>query len=101
MNNAFCIGVSVEMVATSFEFAPQLEKIVDFTVENDPDALVFVVNGLSAAGKVDDTEAAHAQAGRALDVNAFIVRTTVHDSLAHSANLGRIDRLACAPHHSR
>ena len=94
MDNNLRVSVSIEMVATSFEFAPQLEKIVDFTVENDPDAFVFVVNRLVAAGKVDDTEPAHAQAGWALGVNAFIVRTTVNDSLAHSADLGRIDRLA-------
>ena len=51
MNNNFCVGMSIEMVAASFEFASQLGKIVDFTVKNDPDALVFVVNGLAAAGK--------------------------------------------------
>ena len=101
VKNDLGVRMGIEAVAAAFELPAQLRKVIDFTVENDPEALVFVVNGLLAARNVNDTESAHSQAGWAVRVDAFIVRTTVNDSLAHSADLGRIDRLACAPHHSR
>src|ERR1035438_4107403 len=65
------------------EFGAKLREIIDFAVIDDPRAAVFVEHRLVAAGKVDDREAPHAQAGSILDEDAFIVRAAVDDPVAH------------------
>src|SRR5262249_1140205 len=92
MHNNFGIAVGVEAVATGLEFAAQLGEIVDLAVENDPDRLVFVVDGLLATGEVDDAEAAHAEAYGATNVDALVSGVAVNDRLAHALDgLGRDD----------
>src|SRR5256885_1073681 len=45
-----------------FQLAAQFRKVVDLAVVNDPDAAVFIVNGLLAARDVNDAETSHPQA---------------------------------------
>jgi hypothetical protein len=41
------------------------------------------VDWLAPTGKIDDAEAPHAEADARRDVNAFVVRTTMADDVAH------------------
>ena len=54
MNDDFGVGMRVELVAALFKPTPQFWKIVDFAVVDDPDAFVFVVDGLVATGQVNN-----------------------------------------------
>src|SRR4029077_1084782 len=53
------VGVRIEVVSTAFQLSAKLRKVVNLSVENNPDALIFVVNRLMSAGKVDDAKPAH------------------------------------------
>ncbi|OPY67409.1 MAG: hypothetical protein A4E63_02259 [Syntrophorhabdus sp. PtaU1.Bin050] len=57
MQKHFRIGICREPVTPHFQFRPQLHIIEDFAVINDPEGLIFVVNGLISARKVKDAEA--------------------------------------------
>ena len=48
------IAVGLETMPRRFEPVFQFAKIVDFTVEDDPNRAVFVGKRLFAAGNVDD-----------------------------------------------
>ena len=101
MDNDFRISVGIELVSSCLQVSAQFGEVINFPVENDPDALVFIVNGLATAGKINNAQSAHAQADLALHVRAFVVGTAVNDSSAHAADIGRIHRLARGPHHAR
>ena len=87
MDDHFRIRVGVKLVAAAFQLRAQLEKVVDLAVEYATDAAVFVVDGLPAAGEIDDAQPAHAQAYVATGVDAFIVGSAVNNSLAHAMNV--------------
>jgi hypothetical protein len=72
----------------------QLRKVIDFSVKNDPQARVFVVNRLSPAGKVNDAQAPHPESYGALRVDALVVRTAVNNGLTHPADIVGINHLA-------
>src|SRR5205085_1985905 len=79
----------------------QLGKIVNLAVENNPNAFVFVENGLMPAGKINDAETAHAQAHAVFDENAFVIRTAMHDRLAHAMDDIRVQgTVGAALHHA-
>ena len=71
MDDHFGVGVGIEAMAGLFEFLAQLGEIVNFAVEHHPDGFVFIVDGLVAAGQVDDAEPAHAQADVVLHIECL------------------------------
>src|SRR5437870_10514948 len=83
VNDHLRVRAGVEAVATSFQCRAQLWEVVDLPIEDDPDGSVLVVDGLMSGRQVDDTQSAHAQTGTALSVDSFVVRSAVHDGLAH------------------
>src|SRR5215469_5179069 len=94
MNNHFGIAVCVKAVAAVFQSCTKLGKVIDFTVEYDPDSPILVVNWLAAHGKIDNAEPPHAQACAAHDMDPFIIRAAVHDGLTHSAYIRSIGHIA-------
>ena len=97
MDDHLRISVGIKRVPPCFEFLAQFGKIVDFTVENHPNAAVFIMDRLPPAREIDDAEPAHAQPDWAFGVDSLIVGTTVNDRLAHSPYFGRIDLLITPP----
>ena len=77
-----------------FELTPQLEVIVDFTVEHDPHSPVLVVNRLLAGRQVDNAQPPHAYADATGYVNAFVVRPAVRECLAHPSYVFNIGLVA-------
>jgi len=84
VNDGFGVAVGVEGVAQFFQLLAQLEIVVDLAVEDDPRAAVLVVNRLRSAFEIDDREAAHSEADRAVDVKAVVVGTAMPDRVAHA-----------------
>jgi hypothetical protein len=58
MNDYLGIGTRPKDMAMTFELAPQLLKIVDFTIEYHPDGAVGMPHGLVSARKIDDGKSA-------------------------------------------
>ena len=98
MKDAFGIGFRREAMAAAFEVGTKLGKIVDFAVEDDPGAAVFVKDGLVAGGEIDDGKPAHAEARAIGYVDAFIVRAAMPDCVAHVAHesFGNVALARCA-----
>jgi hypothetical protein len=61
VHDDFGVAAGVEDVAERLQFGDQFLIVVDFAVEDDANALVFVVQRLLAGGQVDDREAAMAE----------------------------------------
>src|SRR6266498_2952214 len=55
------VGFASERVATSFQINPQAAIVVDFSVENDGDSLVFIENRLLSGNQINYGEASHSQ----------------------------------------
>src|SRR5712691_7689542 len=83
VNDHLSVSAGVEAVATSFQRRAQLWEVVDLPIEDDPNSSVLVVDGLMPRRQIDDTQPAHAQRGTPLSVDSFVVRSAVHDGLAH------------------
>jgi hypothetical protein len=56
VQNGFGIGVRYETVPALFEFAPQFEMIVDFSVEDNSGVAILGENGLVPSVQVNDFE---------------------------------------------
>ena len=54
VDDDLCVAAGVEGVTEGLEFWDEFLVVVDFSVEDDTDALVFVVERLLAGGQVDD-----------------------------------------------
>jgi hypothetical protein len=70
-------------VALCFEIGAQVGVVVDLTVVNDPNVLVFVGKGLVAGLDVDDAQSPHRQANILFDKIALVVGTAMQDSAIH------------------
>ena len=86
MNDHFRISVGVEAMAICLESPSQLGKVVDLSIQYNPDGAIFVMDRLAARRQVDDAQSAHTQPNAPADVNAFIIRSAVHNGLAHVMN---------------
>ncbi|SRR6266446_1445719 len=85
MDNDFGVAARAEFMALRLQFVPQRLKIVNLAVEDDPNALVFVADGLVTTGHVNDRKPPHAQPDAAAAVLSEIIRTTVGDDPAHGS----------------
>ena len=89
MNNNLGIATGIETVTTGLQSPPQLWKIVNFAIENHPDALVLVVYRLVAPGHIDDAQPPHPQPYAIAHIEPFVVRTPMHYGVAHQPNASR------------
>jgi hypothetical protein len=77
-------------MAARDELLAQGEMVVDLAVEHDPQRAVFVRNRLMPARDIDNAEPAHADARRAVGIEAFVVGPAMGDDAAHFAQSGRV-----------
>ena len=73
-------------MAAPNQIRAQFLKVINLAVVDDPSRLIFVEERLMTARQVDDAEAAHAQTGAILDEDAFVVRPTMNDHVAHATD---------------
>src|ERR1700694_2577209 len=81
MDDSLGITLSAIAVAPGLEIVAQILVVIDFAVEDDPNAFVFVADGLVAGLDIDDAEAAHGQSDILLYKKAVIVGPAVDDLL--------------------
>src|SRR5205823_9561244 len=73
----------------TLQLVSKLSEVVDFTVENDPDGLLDIGNGLMTAGQVDDGEPTETQPERSIIEIPFIVGATVSDRPGHRFHVSK------------
>jgi hypothetical protein len=83
MHNCFGIAIGGESMPFGNERIAKGLVIVDLTVEDHPNAAIFVRDRLMPSAQIDDAEPAHADAATAIDINAFIVWPAVANLIAH------------------
>jgi hypothetical protein len=93
MGNHLGVGVGREPMAPAPELGTELRKVVNFPIEYNPDGSILVKHWLVASSQIDDAKAAHPKARAIFYENAFVIRTAMHDGLAHAVNCGRFNSL--------
>src|ERR1700738_2110023 len=84
MNNCLGIAISTKAMPSLLEFFLKLRIIIDFSIEDDEDTLIFVENRLLAASQVDNGEAAHTKRNSLSYPGPLIIWPTVTNNLAHA-----------------
>ena len=85
MQKRLGVGAAVEGIALRLELAAKLHEVVDFAVEHDDDAAVFVAHGLGARRrKVENRQAAEAQRHARREERIAHVGTAVDDAVHHA-----------------
>jgi hypothetical protein len=74
------------------ETLAQLQKLVDLSVQDDPDGLVFVMDRLLTRLKVDDAEPSHAHSEIVVREDSLVIGSTMLDTPAHPLERIRLDR---------
>src|SRR6185436_4063144 len=85
MRQDFGIRRAVENVAAGLELRAQFAIVINLSVEDDRDALVFVIGGLLSGHQVDDRQPAHAERDTVTNDITFGVRTAMKHPVAHRA----------------
>src|SRR5260370_41507988 len=100
MNDDFSIGIGVEAMTGAFELPPQLKKVIDLAIKNNPDRPVFIEYGLVSANQVNDAEPPHSEAGVLFYKKAFVIGAAMHDGLAHAMDNRFVDPLRLVRAHN-
>jgi hypothetical protein len=79
------------MVPSLLKLSAELAKVVNLSIEYDPDATILVEDGLVPASQINNAQAAYAKTGAIFYVYTFIVGSAVNDRLAHPVDDGIID----------
>jgi hypothetical protein len=84
VNDDFGVALRTKHVAESHELGDELLKVIDFAIEGDNDAAVFVVQRLLARRNINNRQPAMTQADAGLDVIAALVWPPVMLCLVHA-----------------
>ena len=76
-----------KLVAFGGELGVEALVVVDLPIEDHDHTAVLVGDGLMAAREIDDAEPAHTEPDTAFDEAAPIIGASVHDRVAHPADL--------------
>src|SRR5712691_8060105 len=60
VNDSLSITTCGKVMTMTLQFFPQLPVVIDFAIEDNHDALIFIKNGLMAASQVNNREATYA-----------------------------------------
>ena len=85
------VGGGAEPVPSGLQVQSQLRVVEHLTVEDDPQGLVFVRDGLLAGAQVDDAQAGIAEPDVVVEVDAELVGSAMADRPEHRAE-GRFVR---------
>src|SRR5262245_33673939 len=92
VKNDFAIAPRPEAMPPSLKFRSEFDEVVYFTVGDQRQRLVFVVQGLPAVGEVDNAESSHRQSHMRPLIQAGPVRATVYQCSVHSQELFMMER---------
>src|SRR6266487_7131110 len=83
MNNGFRVAICTEVMPAFLEFFLKLTIVIDFAIEDDQDALIFVEDGLLAASHVNDRKTAHTECNSISSPDSLTIWAAMADDLAH------------------
>ncbi len=86
MNNSLGVTIRAKVMPTFLKFFLKLTIVIDFSIEDDKDTLIFVENGLMTTCQVDNREATHPQRDSITYPGPLIIWSSVTNSLAHAIN---------------
>ena len=93
MNDGFGIAARPEMVPPGLEFASKLAKVVNLSVEDDPDGFVLVRDRLGPALDVDDRKAPHREPNATVfQMKASAVGPSMGNRVVHGLEQVAVDR---------
>src|SRR5580698_7886319 len=100
MNDDFGISLGVETMTALFKLQTKFRKVINLAVKHDPCAAIFVEDRLVATGKINDAKPPHPEPRAIGNIKPLIVRTAVHDLVAHVAHerFRNIALASCADH---
>jgi hypothetical protein len=94
VHDDFCVGVCAEAVTERRELGSQLGEVANLSVEDDPHRRVFVGDGLTASGEIDDAQTATSEADALIDVEAVSIGASMDERCRHRREESRINRLS-------
>src|ERR1700676_912778 len=83
MDDSLRVASGAITVTACLKVVAQVPVVIDFAVEDDPNAFVLIADGLVSGLDVDNAKAAHCQCDILLDKKAVIVGPAVDDLLVH------------------
>ena len=88
VDNGFGVGARGKNMAVGQQFLPQLGIVVDFAIEEYPDAAVLVGDGLMSSGNVNDTQATVAQTNPTGSEDSIVIGSTMTQGGVHGVDFG-------------
>jgi hypothetical protein len=88
------VRASFETVASTLQFLPQLEEVVNFSVKYDLKMIVLITHGLGAALHINDAEPPMAKTYFAIDKPTFTIRSPMMYDGGHLIKEIRANRVA-------
>ena len=88
VDDDFRIGARAKFVTGGLKLRAKTLEIVDLAVVDDCEGAGFVPDGLAAAGKINDAEAAHPYGDGRGEQNSFLVRAAMDHCGHHAAHDG-------------
>src|SRR5580698_1268880 len=79
-------GVAARSVAVPFRLKPssQFSMVVNLAVENDPDVMIFVGQGLVAGFHINNAKPPHGQPDVLFDKETLVIGPAMHDAAVHA-----------------
>src|SRR4051812_33854193 len=94
MDKHFRIADAFENMPSAFQVFGKGSEVIDFSIENNDNAAIFVVHGLLAAAQIDDAQAAHSHRKIAVEIGSFVIWPAMANDLQHIAQNIRLNRFA-------
>src|SRR5215475_6835583 len=70
-------------MAARFQLGTQVAVVVDFAVENDPDAVVFVRHRLATAAQIHNGQTTVSQPDAVAQIQSRVIRPSMRQSVTH------------------
>jgi hypothetical protein len=80
-----------EVVALALQLAPQLSKVVDFSVADDSFAAILTEERLTVSRQVDDLQPPMSQPNPAAEMGRTLVRSAIRQAGHHALQLETVD----------
>ena len=94
MRDRLAIALRAEAMTALHKIVAEFAVVVDFSIKDEGDRLIFVGERLIATGDIDDAQAAHGQADIAVDEVSGAVGTAMPQPVIHGSQKWLRDRLA-------
>src|SRR6266567_491427 len=83
MYNRLCIAFRSKVMPALLQFFLKLTVVIDFSIKDNQDTLIFVKNRLMTPSEIDNRKTPHAQRSSISNPNTLIIWATVPNDPAH------------------